>query len=109
MPFCPNCSSSVNSYANFCPNCGSSLNYGSTGSSVAKTVTTVAGTAIGLSMLNKMAHRRHHHHMPPPPPPPHCHRTVSPMFNHRHIGRPAFGPRPMGGHHRPMGGHHRPH
>lgn len=95
MPYCSSCGSNINSNVNFCPNCGAAINtstnqsqttYQNQNSDTAKTVATVASTAVGVSLLSRMLHRPRRHGMMPPP----------------HRG-------PMGGpHHGPMGGpHHR--
>lgn len=85
----------MNSDANFCPNCGTAVGNANsfstnetTGTSdTAKTVATVAGAAVGVSLLSRLfgggRHRR-------PPMPPHH----PPMPPHRG---------PMGGHRGPGG------
>lgn len=91
MAYCSNCGANIDAGANFCPSCGARLNSSSTqsqSSDTSKTVATIAGTAIGVSVLSRMMHRRRRHMIMPPPP---------------HRG-------PMGAPHRggPMGGpHHR--
>ena len=100
MAYCQNCGTNIDGTPNFCPNCGASLNAAnqqtcsnngtntrasSQWSNTAKTVGTVAGVAVGASLLGSLLHRRRRRHRPP------------------------MGPGPMmGGHHRgprgPMGG-----
>lgn len=74
MAYCVNCGADLGDKANFCSSCGTAVN-GNTqtqndqdrASGTAKTAATIAGTAIGVSVLNRILHRRRHRMMPPPP------------------------------------------
>ena len=111
--YCSYCGANIGNYSDYCPNCKASFDGYSnhTSSGVGKTIATIAGTAIGVSMLSHMAHRRRH--PVPPPPPPHHRPPVrsSGLFRHgSSLGEPhrgggihRGGPRPGG-----FGGGHRP-
>lgn len=93
MAYCSNCGASINAGANFCPSCGARLNSSATqsqSSDTSKTVATIAGTAVGVSILSRMMHRRRRHMIMPPPP----HR--GPM-GAPHRGGPMGGPHHRGG------------
>ena len=93
--YCQNCGAELVSTANFCPNCGTAVNGGSSAntennsqfSGAAKTAATVAGAAVGVSLLGSLLRRRRRPPMAPPPRRP---------FGRRR-GGPHGGPGPMGG------------
>lgn len=92
MAYCQNCGTNLDSNPNFCPNCGAAQQASNQRqennaqwSDTAKTVGTVAGVAVGASLLGSILRRRRRR----PPMPPH--------------GRFMGGH----GHHGPMGGHGR--
>lgn len=91
--YCNNCGAEAAAGAKYCSSCGSALetnydyenvdaaqNQTNTGKTV-KTVATVAGLAVGASLLGNMLHRRRR-----PPMPPHGGMMGGPMGG------------PMGGH-----------
>ena len=95
MAYCQNCGTDLDTDPNFCPNCGTQLNEANPQqataqeqtdnrqwSNTAKTVGTVAGLAVGASVLGGLIRR---------------HRRRPPMHHHGGF---------MGGHrgHGPMGG-----
>lgn len=99
MAYCQYCGSDLGNAANFCPNCGAALNNtaaqnnGSTTqwSDTAKTVGTVAGVAVGASLLSRMFRRPRYRHGPPMGP------FHGPGPHHRGPGGPMGGHGPMGG------------
>lgn len=93
MAYCQNCGTNLDTNPNYCPNCGAALNAVDTQqtnqqwSNTAKTVGTVAGAAVGATLLTGLLRRRRRHHMPP---------------HGGHMGGPGgMGHGPMGG----PGGH----
>lgn len=98
MAYCQQCGSRMDDSANFCPSCGASVN-GTTSqnntqtndqwSNTAKAVGTVAGAAVGVSLLSRLFRPRR------PPMGPH-----GPM-----MGGPHRGPHGPGGFGGPRGGH----
>ena len=75
MAYCEKCGMQMDSTANFCPNCGNPVKGYSGGaqtannSDTARTVATIAGTAVGVSLLNRLFRHRHCGRPMPPPPP----------------------------------------
>lgn len=96
MAYCQNCGAQLSDSANFCPSCGASVNgtaqatntqTTNTQADAAKVVGTVAGVAVGASLLSRLFRPR----------PPYHHPPMGPYHGPR-------GPRgPMGG---PHGGPH---
>ncbi len=95
MTYCTNCGTQINDDVNFCPSCGATASgHGDTAQSkrsgnAAKTAATIAGTAVGVSLLSRMARRRHR-----PPMPPHggMHRGGIPPHGRRGpMGGPGRG------------------
>ena len=92
--YCKNCGLELDYQTNFCPNCGTAVGIDNQvdadeGSGVGKTIATVAGAALGISLLKRLT--RNVHVAPPPP-----HR--SPVIHHlppRRPRRPVHGPGPM--------------
>ncbi len=71
MAYCVNCGAKLGDGANFCPSCGTAVNGNNQStqnqsSDAAKTAATIAGTALGVSILSNMMRRRRHRMMPPP-------------------------------------------
>lgn len=106
MAFCPNCGTNLVATTNFCPNCGTAIkeihthntynqNTNQQWSNTAKTVGTVAGAAVGVSLLNRLVHRRRR---PPVMPPRTGPMGGSGMHGHGPMGGPGGrGHGPMGG------------
>lgn len=73
MTYCEKCGTQISDTANFCPGCGAAVNnVGSDTqnrnteySDAAKTAATVAGAAVGVSLLSRMFRRRRRPPMPP--------------------------------------------
>lgn len=76
MAYCQYCGASLDGSPNFCPSCGASLNGNTQNNnantqaqsnnqwSTAKTVGTVAGAAVGVSLLSRLFRPRPPHHPP---------------------------------------------
>lgn len=107
MAYCQHCGTNLDTNPNFCPNCGAQLNDATPDqatfqqqgnsrqwSNTAKTVGTVAGVAVGASVLGGLLRRRRRR----PPMPPHG----GFMGGHGRHGHGGHGP--MGGPGGPMGG-----
>lgn len=107
MAYCQYCGTKLEDTARFCPNCGAARTGSTTQadpanttaqsnaqwSNTARTVGTVAGVAVGASLLSRLFRPRPPRH-PGPPMGPH----------HGPMGGPHHGPGgPVGGH-GPMGG-----
>lgn len=62
MAFCQNCGTNLGDKANSCPNCGTKANNTNTQNSgqidIAVAIAALAGTAMGLSLLNCMFRQR---------------------------------------------------
>lgn len=77
MAYCQNCGTVLDTNPNFCPNCGAAFDNGVTQqtggqqnntrqwSNTTKTVGTIAGVAVGASVLGNILRR---HRRPPMPP-----------------------------------------
>lgn len=106
MAYCGNCGVQIQDTVNFCPNCGAAMNnttaagtQNSSYTGAAKTAATIAGTAVGVSLLSRLFRRRCR-----PPMPPHGGMMGGPMRGPGgHRGGPHGGPR--GGFGGPHGGH----
>lgn len=67
MAYCQNCGTGIGSAGNYCPNCGAALSsvnntaytFQNGNSNTMKTAATVAGAAVGVSLLSNLFHRRH--------------------------------------------------
>lgn len=70
MAYCQNCGAQLSDSANFCPSCGASVNgtaqtTNTQAADAAKVVGTVAGVAVGASLLSRLFRPRPPYHRPP--------------------------------------------
>lgn len=79
MSYCTNCGTQIKDSVRFCPHCGTPIHecenvtQNTKTKDTVKTAATIAGTAVGVSLLSRMARRRRR-----PPMPPHGGMMVGP-------------------------------